>query len=272
MHCNFYLQDCTSSLNDSMTAALKKAVTLPALELPQDNPENQYCCVTNGDNRNRGSLKMLLCSCKIFQELLIYLQSLNFTSLFLLNSVGHAPLHLMQNRIQTIKLLIQLADGIRRVYLRGELKMLFTPETMQRHWKSYYSPQVLPWPLGTLWLLLILSKRKKTLGMMEQSLKQALYQDTECWNLWKLHDTQNCTLGNFVPHQKTWFPSHNCIWIARCLEGGSYPVPNKIISFDTKNCTQEGSLNICWTISISAAILAQFRMKQLWADWQAKWT
>lgn len=116
------------------------------------------------------------------------------------------------------------------------------------------------------------SKRKKTSGMMEQSLKQALHQDTECWNLWKLHDTQNCTLGNFVPRQKTWFPSHNCIWIATCLEGGSYPVPNKIISFDTKNCTQEGSLKICWTISISAANLAQFRMKQLWADWQAKWT
>lgn len=76
---------------------------------------------------------MLLCSCKIYQEeLLIDLQSLNFTSLFLLNSVGHAPLHLMQYRIQTIKLLIQLTDGIGRVYLRGELKIMFIRETMQR--------------------------------------------------------------------------------------------------------------------------------------------
>lgn len=62
----------------------------------------------------------------------IYLQSLNFMSLFLLNSVGHAPLHLMQHRIQTIKLFIQLVDGMRSVYLRGELKMMLTLETMQR--------------------------------------------------------------------------------------------------------------------------------------------
>lgn len=66
---------------------------------------------------------MLLRRCKIFQtESFIYLQSLNFTSLFLLYSVGHAALHLMQYRIQTIKLLIQLADGIGRVHLRGELE------------------------------------------------------------------------------------------------------------------------------------------------------
>ena len=61
-----------------------------------------------------------------------YLQSLNFTSLFLLNSAGHTPLHLVQYRIQTIKFFIQLADCIRRVYLRRELKLLqFVLGTMQ---------------------------------------------------------------------------------------------------------------------------------------------
>lgn len=53
-------------------------------------------------------------------------------SLFLLNSVGHTPLHLIQYRIQTIKFFIQLTDYIRRVYLRRELELLqFVLETMQ---------------------------------------------------------------------------------------------------------------------------------------------
>lgn len=79
-----------------------------------------------------------------------------------------------------------------------------------------------------------------------------------------LHKTS--TLGNFVPCQKPWFSSHNCVWIAKCLEGGSYPAPNKNISFDNKNGTPEGSLKICWIISISAANLAQ-----LWDETTFGW-
>lgn len=60
MHYNFYLQDCTSSLNDCVAIALKKMVTLSALELSQDNPENQYCCATNGDSIT-GTEEVLKC-------------------------------------------------------------------------------------------------------------------------------------------------------------------------------------------------------------------
>lgn len=36
-----------------------------------------------------------------------------------------------------------------------------------------------------------------------------------------------------------------------------YPVLYKMVLYDTKNCTQEASLKICWVISISAVNLAQ---------------
>lgn len=50
MYYNFYLQDCSPSLDDTVVIALKKAVTLPALELSLENPNNQHYCVTNGES------------------------------------------------------------------------------------------------------------------------------------------------------------------------------------------------------------------------------